>query len=51
MKASDLRVPPEMPVEELIHFLEGIVYAEKYYGIGVPTVKQEVEFEEMEAKE
>lgn len=51
MRASDIRVPPEMPVEELIHFLEGIVYAEKFYKIEEAPVQQVLNFEEMEAKE
>lgn len=49
MKASELRVPPEMELDELIPFLQGIQYAEKFYGIG--ETSEEVRFEEMEAEQ
>jgi len=46
MKAKDLMVDGEMPLEDLIIFLRGIIYAEEFYHF-TDTVK----FETMEAKE
>lgn len=51
MKAMDLRVPPEMKISDLIPFLQGIEYAEKFYGIAEGQSNKEIEYEEMEAKE
>lgn len=51
MRACDLRVPPEMAVEDLIPFLQGIVYAEKFYKIEEAPVQEKLNFEEMEAEE
>lgn len=47
MRAIDLRVPPEMEISDLIPFLQGIEYAEKFYGIN----DKAIEHEETEAKE
>ena len=49
MIARDLRVPPDMPMENLIPFIQGIIYAEEFYGIG-KMIQQEVQFETMESK-
>lgn len=49
MKACDLRVSPDMTVEELIPFLQGIVYAEKFYADEVNN--KSVQFEVIEQKE
>lgn len=46
MKAKDLMVDGEMPLEDLIIFLRGIIYAEEFYRF-TDTVK----FDTMEAKE
>lgn len=50
MRACDLRVPPNMTMEELIPFLRGIIYAEEFYGISTAEVK-ELQYEEIEHKE
>lgn len=46
MKAKDLMVDGEMPLEDLIIFLRGIIYAEKFYNF-----TENVKFDAMEAKE
>ena len=49
MIARDLRVPPDMPMENLIPFIQGIIYAEQFYGIG-DMIPRDVQFETMESK-
>lgn len=48
MKAKDLKVDGEMPLEDLIIFLRGIIYAEEFYH---RCDTEPIKFETMEAKE
>ncbi|MBO7733995.1 MAG: hypothetical protein J6S67_15630 [Methanobrevibacter sp.] len=47
MKTSQLQVP-DMELKDLIPFLQGIIYAEEFYGISAPST---IKFEEMKAEE
>lgn len=45
MRTSQLKVP-DMELKDLIPFLQGIMYAEEFYGI-----KGTIQFEEMKSEE